>query len=189
MVRRIGTLVLGMVVIGCGISTVGYADYSWQTYNGHQYALTNDFGTWEQCEVEAVGAGGHLVNINDEAENIWLTVFAENTFVRNEPMPVTIPTNGNLAWIGYFESSNDIWEWVCGDEVTYTNLSDNWSNYTGTHAYLHGGNHPQPETWSHNPLHESYDTNIRGIIEVVPEPAMLSVLVLGGLAMLRRRRM
>jgi len=42
-----------------------YSDYTWHTYNGHQYAMTLGVGTWEDAEAEAVAVGAHLVTIND----------------------------------------------------------------------------------------------------------------------------
>ena len=57
-------------VVLCCVALVGngYA----ATYEGHDYQLTSPGLTWLQAEAEAVTAGGHLVTINSEAEEIWL---------------------------------------------------------------------------------------------------------------------
>jgi glucose/arabinose dehydrogenase len=41
-------------------------------YNGSNYKLTAAAQTWEQAETEAIAQGGHLVTINDQAEQNWL---------------------------------------------------------------------------------------------------------------------
>src|SRR5438105_7832060 len=48
---------------------------SWIAYGGHLYApLTLGGGqwSWSQLEANAVALGGHLVTINDQAEEDWL---------------------------------------------------------------------------------------------------------------------
>jgi hypothetical protein len=82
--------------IGCNaLQTVSLpASYDWNEYNGHYYALTQNtyYGTqddyadqrtptWLDAEDEAIAAGGHLVAINTQAENDWLTdTFGTNPF-------------------------------------------------------------------------------------------------------------
>jgi len=183
-------LFAGMVVvfIAMAIATSAIA-YQWFSYGGHQYALTEDFGTWEQSEAEAVAAGGHLANINNEGENGWLAeLIKDNGWTRNGLH--------NIAWIGLYyiggtRTSASSWRWVCGDPVTL------WKPYPpglfpeGEHMYLLG-NRPgsqAPGTWDCNPLHENnYDQQPLGIIEVIPEPSILLLLSCGVLALLRKRR-
>jgi hypothetical protein len=73
--------------------------------NGHAYLYVGDGMTWADAEEYAVSLGGHLVTINDAAENDWL-----------------IATFGTQYWMGM----NDIavegtWVWASGEPVTYTN--------------------------------------------------------------------
>src|SRR5262249_37627601 len=42
------------------------------TWNGHYYTLTNQSESWDAAEAEAVALGGHLVAINDQAEQDFL---------------------------------------------------------------------------------------------------------------------
>ncbi|MCI0621891.1 MAG: hypothetical protein L0387_09510 [Acidobacteria bacterium] len=76
-------------------------------YNGHSYyLLTPD--TWTASEAEALRLGGHLVTINDAAENQW--VFA--TFHR---------TGQYGLWIGLNdEASEGTFVWSSGEPVTFT---------------------------------------------------------------------
>jgi hypothetical protein len=64
------TMAMGSVAYG-----YVYSDYTWVTNpaNGHEYAVTLDWSPWLQAEDWAVEVGGHLVTINDAAENTWLT--------------------------------------------------------------------------------------------------------------------
>jgi len=91
-------------------------DYCWYTYNGHQYALTMDFGNWQECEAEAQSVGGHLVTINDANEHAWLGLEFEQQLDQD-----------NYLWIGFYQDHNDPdysepaggWKWISGQPVTY----------------------------------------------------------------------
>jgi Ca2+-binding RTX toxin-like protein len=86
---------------GQGMTATG--SYS---YNGHSYLLSNA-GTWTEAEAQAVSLGGHLVTINDQAEQNWIRT--------------TFPNNPNL-WIGYTDQETEgIWKWISGENSTYTN--------------------------------------------------------------------
>ncbi len=72
---------------------------------GHSYQEVYGL-TWEEAEAYARSVGGHLVTINNQAEDDWL----EATF----PEP-------NL-WIGLTDRAVEgKWVWVSGEPVTYTN--------------------------------------------------------------------
>ncbi len=73
--------------------------------NGHGYELVSG-NDWYIAEASAISNGGHLVTINDAAEQVWLS--------QNFSQP-------NL-WIGF----NDIaqegnWVWTSGEAASYTN--------------------------------------------------------------------
>jgi len=87
--------------------------YDWKPYRGHWYALTNTAGNWEQCELEASSVGGHLVTINNAAENGWLHV--------------TFDTKTRVyVWIGFRQLPGSTepaggWEWISGEDVGFVN--------------------------------------------------------------------
>ncbi|MBI5789676.1 MAG: PEP-CTERM sorting domain-containing protein [Candidatus Schekmanbacteria bacterium] len=160
--------------------------YDWYEYNGHQYTLTNDWETWASAEQEALALGGHLVTINTDAENDWLTWTFKDTYVRSYPGN----SGQNIAWIGYY-NDNGYWKWISGEPVTYYRHDYSQWPQGGNFAYLHLAYHPYSETWNANPLHNDYyDFNPKGIIEVVPEPLSALLLLSGGipLAILRRKK-
>jgi Lectin C-type domain/IPTL-CTERM motif len=88
--------------------------------NGHWYRRTAA-GTWQNAEDEAVQLDGHLVTVNDEAEQLWL----------NDNFPAL----GANVWIGLYQDCDDLgcaddpcesggcWRWVSGEPVTY----DGWA--------------------------------------------------------------
>jgi|GEM_PF-3560102 len=89
-------------------SWIRYENVGHPSHN-HWYRLTTP-GTWEEAEAEAVAAGGHLVTVDDDAENQWLW---ESFF----------PGPGDWIWIGYYQDRNDPtysepsggWKWIGPD--------------------------------------------------------------------------
>lgn len=158
--------------------------YEWHTYNGHSYTVVSAV-RWADGETQAIALGGHLVTINDQAENDWLV------------QRIVDPIDA-FAWIGLYQLPSstepaDGWVWVSGAPVSYTNWyggepnnlegGENWGElYTSTF----GGhwNDIKPETEWSPPL--------AAIVEVipVPEPASLLALLCGvvSLTLLRRKR-
>lgn len=76
--------------------------------NGHlYYAISRN--TWTGAEAEAQSLGGHLVTINDEAENKWVW----ETFV---------PRVGGPLWIGLNDADQEgTFVWSSGEPATYFN--------------------------------------------------------------------
>ena len=75
--------------------------------NDHMYALVPNT-TWQLAEVFAVGQGGHLVTIRNQAENDWILA----TFA---------PLAGTAMWIGLNDLATEgAFVWSRGEPVAYT---------------------------------------------------------------------
>jgi hypothetical protein len=188
--------VLAFLTISCaaGYETLAYDWYEWSVAsggNGHLYAITDHNG-WHDAEAEALAQGGHLVTINNASENQFLVdTFGAMEFTNRE------------QWIGFTdEAAEDTWRWAAGDggywvdggagSTSYTNWAvgtpskiyeddDYGSIALGTTAMAHGDTLGE---WGN-----TTPANARvGIMEVVPEPAIVSLTAAGVVALLRRRR-
>ena len=94
--------------------------------------------TWEEAEANAVKLGGHLVTINDAAENNFLY----NSFIQPKIGTPFLPEpfiNGfrywGAYWIGLSDKINEgNWQWISGENSNYSNW---YGNVGGDDA--HGG--------------------------------------------------
>jgi hypothetical protein len=87
-------------------------------YGGHEYYLLSP-QTWDEAESEAVALGGHLVSINDQAEQVFV-------------LALTDAVGGGGWWIGFTDQGHDDdWQWVSGEMVTYTNWASSEPNNFG----------------------------------------------------------
>ena len=144
------------------------------SYNGHTYYLL-DGKPWVNQEAEAVTLGGHLVTINDVAENTWLWD--------------TFGIDGTGLFFGFNDVAiEDTFVWSSGEPVTFTN----WrfgepNNVDGNEDF---GELGSDYKWNDvSPLH-----TWRAVAEVVPNavPEPSTFLLIGsgltGLVVMRRRR-
>jgi hypothetical protein len=109
--RAAGMAAAFVLAFGGGFATPGQAaafdlgGWQFNAATGHYYAQV-DGTTWFGAEAVASGHGGHLVTINDEAEQDWLSA----TF-----------TQDNL-FIGFNDRAEEgVWVWTSAEPVTYTN--------------------------------------------------------------------
>ena len=155
------------------------------SYGGHTYSILST-SSWTDAEIKAVELGGHLVTINDEAEN---------TFVVDTLLPLV--DIGHALWIGLSDAAaEDTFVWSNGESFVYGSPPDGSPPWAGSepgqegddydYINIHKANHVNyPGKWNDWPDGGVDPTH--GIVEV-PEPATMAVLALGGLAVLRRRR-
>ena len=173
-----------------------YSDYSWVTYNGHSYAITLEHSNWTQAEAWAQELGGHLVQVDDLAENAWLSTQFQGYYAQSAPDDPW----ASLVWIGLEYVGGDrldrtSWQWSTGGPLTFDPAWwINPNNYTGVHTYLHTDTHPNPGTWlnyeGHDLIPASYAQGIIELTQPVPLPAafVLASLGLGSAGWLLRRR-
>jgi hypothetical protein len=157
-----------------------------ETYLGHTYYLLGP-ATWTDAEAEAVGLGGHLVTIDDGAENDFVSVrFGVFTDSRN-------------LWIGFTDRDLEgSFVWTSGAPVLYTNWGAMEPNdchrvagicttedYTHIMAFGFGTN----GKWNDLPNDLASWYGVAEVDGAVPEPSSLVLLGLGlaGLSRSRRR--
>jgi hypothetical protein len=172
-------------------------DYDWYTNpdNGHQYSLTINHSNWLDAEAEAVGVGGHLVTVNDAAEQQWLLGLS-NPLLSSYARDYQGNSGQNGSWIGmFYDGTGDInqldsWLWLTGEVGSeFLVPAGSFYNYNGLHMVLIGSFHSEIGMISNGPHHDDNPSfYLQGIIEVVPEPTTLSLLALGSLCTFYRRK-
>jgi len=103
-----------------------YTSWHVNPANQHAYAVV-DAGTWAACESAAAALGGHLVTVNNAAEQEWLLEqFGPET----------------RYWIGLTDAGSEgEWRWVTGEPLDYTNwAAEEPNDYgPGSEDYAHMG--------------------------------------------------
>ena len=100
---------------------------------GHSYGVI-DAPTWNAGQEMAARMGGHLVTIDDAAEQAWL----ESTF------------GGGALWIGLTDVDHEgRWEWTDGRRPSYTNWAvDEPNNMDPRGEHFAVMNWAQPGAWN-----------------------------------------
>ena len=115
--------------------------------NGHSYKVLTSCGSWTACQEAAIAEGGHLVTITSQAENAWLV----KTF-----------GGSTLYCIGFTDKDAEgTWQWVNGEEVTYTNWLTGEPNNSGNREHYAHINWGQPGKWN--------DTTLNGFSKAIIE--------------------
>ncbi len=154
--------------------------------NGHNYYLLGPVW-WTNAEAQAISLGGHLVTINDAAENTWIY----NTFADYGGV-------SRMLEIGFTDQGHEgVWTWVSGEPVTFTDWAPGEpNNGMGIYPYenvslMYGAAETSwpPGSWN-DMMGTLPGQNFWAVVEVVPEPSAGTLLVLpaalGLLARLRR---
>ena len=143
--------------------------------NGHLYMLTNSALSWEDAEKQAIALGGHLVTVNNLAEQ----QFIEQTFLSGD-------NERSAYWIGFNDTvSEGNFVWSSGEPITYTNWnlntgepndSNNDEDY-GVLNFHHAidPNNFQKGTWNDA---NSEIGKYQGLIEIVLSESELQQLIL-----------
>ena len=109
-------------------STVNTPVYDFWSYGGHTYLLSGSM-RWTDAEAYAQDFGGHLVTVNDQAEQDWLY----ETF-----------GGYGIVWIGLTDQAEEGTRvWSSGEEVTYTNWAGGHpyeNNTSYNYTYIHSTN-------------------------------------------------
>jgi hypothetical protein len=164
--------------------------------NGHTYILL-DKSAWSAAEAQAVLLGGHLVTVNNAAENQFLL----DTFCSGA-------NSTRVLWIGLTDDGNEgHFHWTDGEALTYTNWftgePNNHATGGGPETFVSfNWNFALPEATASTPRgtwNDDIDTGhielskatapapFNGVVELVPEPSQF-VLLLTSAALLPPRR-
>lgn len=115
---------------------------------------------------------GFLVVNSAYAEDWNIIQLTDNSYTDTAPQVY----GSNVVWQGRGPDGAD-WEIFLYDGNTTTQLTNNSSN------------EERPQVYGSNVVWQSYDGNDSEIfLATIPEPATMSLLIIGGLAMLKRKR-
>jgi hypothetical protein len=128
---------------------------------GNLYFLLSG-STWTEAEAKAIELGGHLVTINDAAENDWVfNTFGSYGGVQRE------------LWIGLNDAAQEgTFVWSSGQPVTYTRWypgePNNYSNDDYTHIYAPFKNVGSRWNDSPNVSQDGEGNPFCGVVELSP---------------------
>lgn len=156
-------ILLAALILFLGLPAYSYAVPAYNPATGHWYdTVPGGLHNWADAEAGAVALGGHLVTINDAAEQQWL-----------------LDNGWGAPFFNYWVGLNDIvtegtFVWVSGEPVTYTNWAGGEPNNSGGNedAVVMNWN-SWPGLWNDVPV----DFAATGIVEYlgaggpVPDPS------------------
>ena len=144
--------------------------------NGHQYYLLSPT-TWTASEAEAITLGGHLVTINNAAENQFIV----DTFILNGHV-------SDPLWIGFSDQMTEgAFVWASGQAVGYTNWQPFEPNdYEGEDYSAINWHFGMGESTDHGVWNDTPDGGrgpyapFHGVVEVVPASCVADIMPPGG---------
>jgi len=165
--------------------------------NGHWYQVVQAPGgvSWFDADTAAKAEGGHLATITSAEENAFIfdLIDEDSSLWLQTVSPRSLgPWLGGLQPDGSPEPDGN-WQWVTGEPFLYSNWGpsrpDNSFDYQDKLHFLGpyvSGGVPWGDEW--NDL-DGQDLLVSYVVEFVPEPATLFVMLAAGLpALLKRRR-
>lgn len=169
-------LLLGLLLLPATMFSAVLSGPIYNPFTTHSYYLISS-NLWGAAETEAVSLGGHLVTINDAAENAWvLSTFGNFNGIKSP------------LWIGLNdEASEGTFVWTSGEAVTYLNWNGGEPNngmgfFNEDHTAILGLSLSPSDKWNDVPDADIY----LGVVEV-PEPTAASLLLLATGGLLLRR--
>jgi len=154
--------------------------------SGHSYLLLEN-SNWVDAETAAISLGGHLVTVNDEAENNWV---------------FSLWGSNRSLWIGYNDAVvENSFAWSSAEVSTFTkwraatlepNDGVGYHGETEDYAYIMASGFSElPGQWN-DYLNASIIGDaqplLHGVVEIVPEPTPAILLALGyGLWLLKSK--
>jgi hypothetical protein len=182
--KIVGIFALALVGSGAFATTIGGPIYNPAT--GDTYYLL-DASTWTDAESQAVELGGYLATVNDAAEDSWIYS--------------TFSSYGGVSrnlWIGLITGGADgsvrnNYYWVNGETSTYRNWYDgqpmesieHYTEIVGPGNFASGGWNNVQDVSSDGYSGTTLLPNC-GVVEVVPEPSICGMMVLGGVLTISR---
>ncbi len=109
---------------------------------GSSYYKIVEGPTWDEAEANAITLGGHLVTINDSAENDWIeSEFSKEKYYYDGDSNPGDPETWTHFWLG--GTDRDIegtWQWVSGESWSFDGWISPLPNNAGNsgHDYLAG---------------------------------------------------
>jgi len=187
------SFVLFPVLAFCLMATMAKADpwVQWSSSsggNGHYYTVVSTPGgiNWYDAKNAAEAMGGYLATIHSEEENDFIF----NLINKSEYWVLDGAGNFEGPWLGGLRNPNNYGEWIweTGEAWTYSKWAayqpDNSGGSENRLIYFGWGENID-KGW--NDIGGGYGAHGYVVESTVPEPATMSLLALGGLAMIRRR--